>query len=219
MPLKDFINILFGTYKRYNKHSYIEPLLPKSDLELKMLCHIHSSSSDITIHKNEFILDISRFKKKLKEIEITGNKSALKYLNTIKTKGRRFIIQENLLNLYIHKTETTESNIQIWNRAFKEMERIIEEAGFGKIEMSDLTYAGTVYDMLIIFYISNLCFIVGYLNVIEYNCFCSYVINSCKGIFNNKNEYCKSYLIGKGLSNINGNNIKSSAAILSEIPF
>lgn len=217
MPLKDFIQVLFGSYNRENNQkSYSDPVFPQTDMELKMLDYIYSSPFIVSLHKDEYILNTPRFKRILKVIGISGNKSAIRYLNKVKINGKRFIIQENILSLYLHKDERTEDKVQIWNRAYMEMADVIEKAGFGKIEMEDFTHAGTAYDMAVIFYVTTLCFIVGYLNIIEYNCYCSYSMNTCRDAFNSKDEYCKSYLIGKGLSEVNGTNIGTCAIILSE---
>lgn len=217
MPLRDFIKMLFGSSSHSRrKPGYTDPLLPGVDMELRMLKYIYSRPITISLQRDEFIMDIQRFKDMLKSIGIKGSKTAQSYLSKVKSKGKRFKIQENLLNLYLHKSKVSGEKNIIWERAFKEMADIIEESGFGKIDLEDFTHAGTAYDMLIILYVSSICFIVGYIDVIEYKCYTSYTINTCSGVFKTTEEYCKSYLIGKGLSETNGKDVRKSSFMLSE---
>lgn len=218
MPIDEFLKQLFGSKVSHSsRKSYIEPVLPSMDYELKMLDYMYSTPVTVALQKEEFIMDLQRFKRILKGIGINGNRSAVDYLNTVKTNGNRILIQERTTTLYLDGNDTEDDSLSIWKRAFDSLASTMEDAGFGKFGIEDFTAAGIVYDMLIILYVSTLCFIVGYISVIDYKRFTTYVMNICHGIFVSRDSFYKSYLIGKGLSRVNGHDFEKSVLVIAGI--
>lgn len=218
MPINELIKQIFGSKtSRSLRKGYIEPVLPNTDFELKMLDYIYSSPVIVSLQKEEFIMDLQRFRRILKGIGINGGRSAACYLNAVKTNGKRILIQERATSLYLEGKGINDDGMTIWKRTFDSLTGIMEKAGFGKFSIEDFTAAGMVYDMVIIFYVATLSFIVGYISVIDYKRYTTYVMNLCHGIFVSRNSFYKSYLIGKGLSKVNGCNFEKSVLVIAGV--
>lgn len=218
MPLNELIKQFFSQKVSHSvRKGYIEPVMPSTDYELKILEYIYSSPVIVSLQKDEFVMDLQRFRRILRGIGISGGKSAIDYLNAVKTNGKRFSIQERTTGLYVNEKETIDDNAKIWKRTFDSLTSTIEEAGLGKFGIEDFTTAGMVYDMVIIFYIATLSFIVGYISVIDYKRYTTYVMNICHGIFVSRNSFYKSYLIGKGLSEVNGHDFEKTVLVIAGV--
>lgn len=218
MPLNELLKQIFSMRLSYSsRKDYIEPILPNTDYEIKMLEYMYSSPVIASLQKEEFIMDLQRFKRVLRMIGINGGRSAIAYLNAVKTSGKRISIQEKTTSLYLNGEDASDDNMKIWKRAFDSLTGIMEEAGFDKFGIEDFTTAGIVYDMIIIFYVANLSFIVGYISIIDYKCFTTYVMNICRGIFVTKKSFYKSYLIGKGMSKVNGQDFEKTVLVVAGV--
>lgn len=218
MPLNEIIKQIFSQKISSSiRKGYIEPAMPSTDYEIKMLEYIYNSSVIAPLQKDEFIMDLQRFRRILKGLSIIGNKSSISYLNAVKTNGKRISIQEKATSLYLNSENAANDSTKIWKRTFDSLTCIIESAGLGKFGIEDFTTAGIVYDMVIIFYVATLSFIVGYITVIDYKRYTTYVMNICHGIFVSRKSYYKSYLIGKGLSKVNGHDFEKSVLVIAGI--
>lgn len=218
MPLNDLIKQIFSTKVSYSlRKGYVEPVMPSTDYELKMLEYIYNSPIIISLQKDEFIMDLHRFRRILKGLGIIGCKSSLNYLNAVKMNGNRISIQEKTTSLYLNGEDAVDDSTKIWKRTFDSLASIIEGAGLGKFGIEEFTTAGIVYDMVIIFYVATLSFIVGYISVIDYKRYTTYVMNICHGIFVSRNSFYKSYLVGKGLSKVNGHDFEKSVLVIAGV--
>lgn len=200
-----FWDIFFGgRQKKKEAVSFVEPALSDTLIEEKILnVLVRESEFPNVLEKDRFSGDIKRFKRILSSLGIVGRKSALLYLTHLKMRGNRYVIQDRLFAVESCNGKAYGPGAVCWYEEFRSVVSGIEKAGFSVFTQEDILLSGTAYDMLLILYVSSLSCIVGYINVVDYNCYAEYALNYCNNIFSNHEACYKSYLVGKYFSAVN----------------